>query len=115
MTATSIGVEDSAWFFDFKTACDFHDRCYGTWDASKSACDRAFLSNMRSDCRDRSWFAKGLCLARARAHYFAIWRAPGISGTAKGRYRRGQNAACPFRGPRRKQRCDRVIDVNIKR
>lgn len=39
--------------FDFTSACDNHDICYGTCNSGHAACDNKFLTEMRSECDSR--------------------------------------------------------------
>ena len=37
---------------DFRPACRCHDSCYDTPGANKQACDRQFLNDLRSSCKN---------------------------------------------------------------
>lgn len=80
---------------DFRGACRYHDRCYETCGSGKADCDSAFLSDLRSACRDAysSWLQRPLrrtCLELANTYHSAVHR---MGGDA---YRDAQrNSGCP--------------------
>ena len=86
--------------------CNQHDRCYGTCNNDKKACDDALLQELRTSCRntypvdprgrdgcsDGLCFSDnqrlGICLARARKYYQAV------AGLGQGAYDDAQKDAC---------------------
>lgn len=74
----------------FVPACDWHDNCYDTCGADKSACDRGLKDRMKSACSKLSWLP-GLyfeCLLQSEVYYQAVDK----FGSEP--YRSAQAAAC---------------------
>jgi len=53
--------------YNFRTPCDHHDVCYGTWGSNKGACDSRFYTEMRATCG-----ARLSCQRWAAAYYTAV-------------------------------------------
>ena len=65
----------------YAPACDAHDVCYETCNASKRDCDEAFARRMRESCLETypltqgsegDWAQRATCLSRARAYANAV-------------------------------------------
>lgn len=76
---TAYVVPDTFRDADFTTSCDHHDHCYETCNASKEACDQAFLLDLQDAC-DAAYPAGGdrrtehrrvMCFRRA-THYYRV-------------------------------------------
>jgi RHS repeat-associated protein len=61
---------DRPFGFDFSTACQNHDSCYGTCGASKQQCDATFLQDMYAACGDNRF-----CRTLANTYFGAVKRA----------------------------------------
>jgi hypothetical protein len=69
----------------FEDACSDHDRCYNTLGQRKGVCDRAFIQDMRSGCRETysaldapGWltYAGHLgCRLQAETYFIGVWAA----------------------------------------
>ena len=82
-----INVPDNWHFGSFKDACDAHDICYGTCGNDRKDCDKQFLEDMLSVCRDKKVFS-GDCHMMARVYYRVVrWR-------GRGAYESAQDDAC---------------------
>lgn len=80
---------------DFAGACARHDRCYGTCNTDRQACDDAFLARLRAACRraypDATARQRGLrrrCGEAARAYHAAV------AGLGSPAFEAAQAAAC---------------------
>jgi len=61
--------------FNFKSACDNHDVCYGSCGRPKGGCDDRFFVEMIAHCFERTkWVPHrfALCVATATAYYKAV-------------------------------------------
>lgn len=60
---------------DFTTACDNHDRCYGTWGQSQATCDDRFHSDLKAACR-KTYPSRGHaqldCYVLAHLYYVGV-------------------------------------------
>ena len=93
--------------YNFGPACDAHDICWGTCNADKNACDRAFLVGLKSQCDlwvDQlygpggafSWIGPGrlkemdrrACYADANMYHFAV------ANGGNSAYQAAQDEAC---------------------
>ena len=64
-------------YYNFHSACDWHDLCYHYHWYSRAGCDDGFKSRMRSWCASRygSWYEayhKGVCYGVAETYYRAV-------------------------------------------
>ena len=64
-------------YYNFHSACDWHDLCYHYHWYSRLGCDDGFKSRMRSWCANAygSWYEayhKGVCYGVAEAYYRAV-------------------------------------------
>jgi hypothetical protein len=80
---------------DFTPACNHHDICYDTCNSVKSACDQAFLADMRAACSEAypghgffDRYMRSVCGADAYLYYTAVAR-----GGAEA-YEEAQKEAC---------------------
>ena len=91
---------------DQSCGCNQHDRCYGTCNQDKKACDDQFLQSLfkscanaypvdprgKDDCSDGSCFSNnqrlGICRSRARLYYRAV------AAAGQGAYDDAQKQAC---------------------
>lgn len=80
----SLDVPDQTYLFDFGSACQSHDVCYGVGgsEADRANCDQAFLNAMQASCIAK-WPVNGpwdvlnarsrvACNNYARLYYFAV-------------------------------------------
>ncbi len=59
----------------FTSACEVHNVCYGTCDASKEGCDLAFYHDMLAICHRRTFWGESdaeLCRSLAFAYWMAV-------------------------------------------
>jgi hypothetical protein len=82
-----IDVPDSFIYgdVDFTSACNIHDRCYGTTGKSKETCDLGLETNMENACTDQypgAWEAvqRNLCYTQANEYY--VFLASGVGSDA---------------------------------
>ncbi len=65
-------VPDKGPFFNFTSACNAHDDCYGTWLSNKPTCDSHFLAAMRANCKGYSGARNTACNGLANTYYQAV-------------------------------------------
>lgn len=64
-------IPDRSLTFDFREACNRHDRCYRWRGAERLQCDQAFLSRMRASC-NRYKIRRNSCLGWATFYYKVV-------------------------------------------
>jgi hypothetical protein len=75
-------VPNAPVWFNFKPACDWHDRCYATpWNrvaysytAAKTYCDKWFYYKMSQVCARQGWNDYRWCQYLAYSYYNAVVR-----------------------------------------
>lgn len=88
-------IPDSFGNANFTPACNHHDRCYGTCNQPRLACDKQMRQKMRTACErafsrrdgEENW-RRLKCLDRANMYFKAVRRG------GQGAYEDAQNEAC---------------------
>ncbi len=76
--------------FDFALPCQRHDNCYCQCGVDKAICDQTFLMDLKDECSQRPWYARGECWNFAHLYYWAV-RTFGRSSFEGGQ---GQSGTC---------------------
>ena len=64
-------VPDAPGGFNFETACQNHDDCYGTCGSEKGDCDSQFLKDMMSVCQKAPFSYETLCFSEYTHTYYS--------------------------------------------
>ncbi len=86
-------IPDKPFGFNFTSACQNHDNCYGTCGKSKAECDQQFLDDMLAIC-EAKYFSQHGCNNTAYIYHGAV------NNHGQGPYDQAQKDAgcCPEKG-----------------